>query len=282
MSIEQSMERHGWSHEEARLRNAICEIGALCYQKSFIVGTDGNISARMADGTLLITPAGAMKGFLQPEHMAHVDMQGAVVDDGPRCSTETGIHLVSYEERPDMKAVLHCHPPHAVAMTIAGIDLQQPVIPEIIVTIGGIPTAPFGTPGTHELPDSIRDIVRCSDTVVMQNHGSVTLGVNLLDAFKKLKDQGFPFGTLLDAVDFYTQHHDPAKAKRTVQKANRRPNTIRDLHQRIGRFAQDFGNRLAHEQSPIGRKVELLQKEGVRVKNGRVENFREHLHVFST
>lgn len=96
------------------------------------------------------------------------------------------------------------------------------------------------------------------------------------------KDQGFPFGTLLDAVDFYTQHHDPAKAKRTVQKANRRPNTIRDLHQRIGRFAQDFGNRLAHEQSPIGRKVELLQKEGVRVKNGRVENFREHLHVFST
>jgi L-fuculose-phosphate aldolase len=186
MSIEQSMERHGWSHEEARLRNAICEIGALCYQKSFIVGTDGNISARMADGTLLITPAGAMKGFLQPEHMAHVDMQGAVVDDGPRCSTETGIHLVSYEERPDMKAVLHCHPPHAVAMTIAGIDLQQPVIPEIIVTIGGIPTAPFGTPGTHELPDSIRDIVRCSDTVVMQNHGSVTLGVNLLDAFKKL------------------------------------------------------------------------------------------------
>ena len=71
-------------------------------------------------------------------------------------------------------------------MTIAGIDLQQPVIPEIIVTIGGIPTAPFGTPGTHELPNSIRDIVRCSDTVVMQNHGSVTLGVNLLDAFKKL------------------------------------------------------------------------------------------------
>jgi L-fuculose-phosphate aldolase len=186
MSIEHSMESHGWSHEEARLRNAICEIGALCYQKSFIVGADGNISARMADGTLLITPAGAMKGFLQPEHMAHVDMQGVVVDDGPHCSTETGIHLVSYEERPDMKAVLHCHPPHAVALTIAGIDLQQPVIPEIIVTIGGIPTAPFGTPGTHELPDSIREIVRCSDTLVMQNHGSVTLGVNLLDAFKKL------------------------------------------------------------------------------------------------
>ncbi|MFM7281566.1 MAG: class II aldolase/adducin family protein, partial [Planctomycetia bacterium] len=176
----------GWSDEETRLRTAIAEIGKLCYQKGFIVGADGNISARMQDGTVLITPAGAMKGFLSPENMAHVDMSGKVVDNGPRASTETGIHLVSYKERPDIKAVLHCHPPHAVALTLAGIDMQIPLIPEIIVTIGGIPTAPFATPGTEELPESIRNIVRCSDTVVMQNHGSVTLGSNLLDAFKKL------------------------------------------------------------------------------------------------
>jgi len=185
-SIEELIKARGWSDEEARLRSAIAEIGKLCYAKGFIVGADGNISARMSDGTVLITPAGAMKGFLSPEHMAHVDMQGRVIDNGPKCSTETGIHLVSYHERPDMRAVLHCHPPHAVAMTIAGIDMQTPIIPEIIVTIGGIPTAPFGTPGTPELPESIRAIVRCSDTLVMQNHGSVTLGTNLLDAFKKL------------------------------------------------------------------------------------------------
>jgi len=109
-----------------------------------------------------------------------------VIDNGPKCSTETGIHLVSYRERTDVRAVLHCHPPHAVALTLAGIDMQIPVIPEIIVTIGGIPTAPFATPGTDELPNSIQAIVRCSDTVVMQNHCSVTLGSNLLDAFKKL------------------------------------------------------------------------------------------------
>lgn len=185
-TIEDLIKARGWSDEEARLRSSIAEIGKLCYAKGFIVGADGNISARMSDGTVLITPAGAMKGFLSPEHMAHVDMSGRVIDNGPKCSTETGIHLVSYHERPDMRAVLHCHPPHAVAMTIAGIDLQTPIIPEIIVTIGGIPTAPFGTPGTPELPESIRAIVRCSDTVVMQNHGSVTLGTNLLDAFKKL------------------------------------------------------------------------------------------------
>lgn len=186
MSLDELIKTRGWSDEEARLRSAICEIGKLAYAKSYIVGADGNISARMNDGTVLITPAGAMKGFLSPEHLAHVDMQGRTVDGGPRCSTEVGIHLVSYHERPEMRAVLHCHPPHAVAMTIAGIDLQTPIIPEIIVTIGGIPTAPFGTPGTDELPESIRAIVRCSDTVVMQNHGSVTLGLNLLDAFKKL------------------------------------------------------------------------------------------------
>lgn len=186
MSLEELAKNRGWSDEETRLRSAVCEIGKLCYQKGFIVGADGNISARMQDGSVLITPAGAMKGFLVPENVAHVDRNGKVVDNGPRASTETGIHLISYNERPDIKAVLHCHPPHAVALTLAGIDMQIPVIPEIIVTIGGIPTAPFATPGTDELPESIRNIVRCSDTVVMQNHGSVTLGSNLLDAFKKL------------------------------------------------------------------------------------------------
>ncbi|MEC8493350.1 MAG: class II aldolase/adducin family protein [Planctomycetota bacterium] len=175
-----------WTDEEARLRTAICRIGKLSYDRNYIVGADGNISARMADGTILITPTGAMKGFLEPHQVAHVDMTGRAIDDGPKPSSEVGIHLVSYQERPDVKAICHAHPPHAVAMTIAGVDLQMPVIPEIIVTIGGIPTAPFGTPGTSELPETIRDLVRCSDVMMMQNHGSVTLGANLMDAYKKL------------------------------------------------------------------------------------------------
>jgi L-fuculose-phosphate aldolase len=183
---EQASGARGWSDEEARLRKGICEIGKLAYGKGYIVGADGNISARLTDGSVLITPAGAMKGFLEPHHIAHIDLRGQVLDGGPQASTEKAIHLVVYEQRPEMRAVLHAHPPHAVAMTIAGFDLQQPFIPEIIVTIGGIPTAKFGTPGTSELPDSIRELVRCSDALVMQNHGSVTIGTNLLDAFKKL------------------------------------------------------------------------------------------------
>jgi len=177
---------HPQLDEEARLRQALCRIGALCYQRNYIVGADGNLSARMSDGTVLITPAGAMKGFLEPHHLAHIDMDGRTLDGGPKASSEVGIHLVSYRERPEMRAVVHTHPPHAVALTIAGIDLQTPIIPEIIVTIGGIPTAPYATPGTAELPESIRALVKCSDTLIMQNHGAVCLGANLMDAYKKL------------------------------------------------------------------------------------------------
>jgi len=172
--------------EEARLRQALCRVGALCYQKGFIAGADGNLSVRLQDGTVIVTPAGAMKGFLQPHHLAHVDLEGRVVDGGPGPSSELGIHLVSYRERPDVRAVVHTHPPHAVALSIAEVDLLAPVIPEIVVTIGGTPTAPYATPGTDELPESIRAIVRCSDTLIMKNHGAVTLGGNLMDAFRKL------------------------------------------------------------------------------------------------
>jgi len=177
---------YAWNEDETRLRTALCRVGALCYQKGYIVGADGNLSAKLPDGTLLVTPAGAMKGFLEPHHLAHVDLDGRVLDGGPRPSTEIAIHLVSYRERADVQAVVHTHPPHAVALSIAGVDMQLPVIPEVIVTIGGTPTTPYATPGTHELPESIRAVVRCSDTLIMQNHGAVTLGANLLDAFKKL------------------------------------------------------------------------------------------------
>ncbi len=179
-------ERAAFPPDEARLRQALCRVGALCYQKGFIAGADGNLSARLADGSLLVTPAGAMKGFLEPHHLAHVDMQGRTLDGGARASSEIGIHLVCYRERPDARAVVHTHPPHAVALSIAGVDMQLPVIPETIVSIGGTPTAPYATPGTPELPESIRALVRCSDTLIMKNHGAVCLGANLMDAFKKL------------------------------------------------------------------------------------------------
>jgi len=172
--------------EDSRLRQALCRIGELCYGRGLIAAADGNLSVKKADGTLLITPAGAMKGFLQPAHIAHVDAQGQPLGGGPRASSEIGIHLVAYEERPEIRSVVHAHPPHAVALSVADIDMTVPIIPEIITTIGGLPTTPIATPGTPELPESIRQVIRCSDTLIMKNHGAVTVGSNLMDAFKKL------------------------------------------------------------------------------------------------
>ena len=186
MNLEQIASNNGWSDEESRARRSICEIGKICYERNLISASDGNISVKLSDDTVIITPAGGMKGFLQMEQLARIDMRGETVGPPAKKSSETGIHLVCYNERPDVKAVLHCHPPHAVALSVAEIDMQMPIIPEMIVTIGGIPTTPFATPGTSELGESIREVVRCSDTMVMRNHGSVTLGDNLLDAFKKL------------------------------------------------------------------------------------------------
>lgn len=172
--------------EEGRLRQAICRVGALCYQRNLLAGADGNISARLSDGSILVTPTGAIKGFLTPANIARVDMDGRELDGGPKPSSEIGIHLVSYRERPDRHALVHAHPPHAVALSIAEIDMMLPVIPEIVVSIGGTPTTPLATPGTPELPESIRKVVRCSDTLIMKNHGAVCLGSNLMDAYKKL------------------------------------------------------------------------------------------------
>ncbi len=186
MNLEEIAGRHNWSDEELRARRSICEIGKICYERNLISASDGNISVKMSDDTIIITPAGGMKGFLQLEQLARINTAGEVIGAPAKSSSETGIHLVCYHERPDIRAVLHCHPPHAVALSVAEIDMQMPIIPEMIVTIGGIPTTPFATPGTSELGESIREIVRCSDTMIMRNHGSVTLGNNLLDAFKKL------------------------------------------------------------------------------------------------
>jgi L-fuculose-phosphate aldolase len=177
---------YGWSEEEARARQSICNIGKICYERGLISAADGNISVRLADDSVIITAAGSMKGFLSMEQLTRVDLAGNVLSGPGKNSTETGIHMVCYHERPDIRAVLHCHPPHAVALSVAEIDMQMPIIPEMIVTIGGIPTTPFATPGTNELGESIREVVRCSDTLIMRNHGSVCVGDNLLDAFKKL------------------------------------------------------------------------------------------------
>ncbi len=169
-----------------RLREQIAEIARLCWERGYIGAIDGNISVRQPDGTILITPAGVVKFLIRPEQVVHCDASGKPMDGG-RASTETAMHVACYQERKDVNAVVHAHPPTAVAFSLAGIGLMDAVIPELVVTLGAIPTAPYGTPGTHELPDSIREYVKCSDAVLMERHGALTLGKDLIDAYKKME-----------------------------------------------------------------------------------------------
>ncbi|MBK6940970.1 MAG: class II aldolase/adducin family protein [Planctomycetes bacterium] len=168
------------------LKKQIAEIARLCWERGYIGAIDGNISARLDDGSFLITPAGTIKFLIQPESVVHCDANGRPMDGG-RASSETAMHVACYHERKDVRAVVHAHPPTAVAFSLAGISLMTAVIPELVVTLGAIPTAPYGTPGTEELPNSLRDLIRCSDAVLMERHGAITLGADLLDAYKKME-----------------------------------------------------------------------------------------------
>jgi L-fuculose-phosphate aldolase len=159
----------------------------MAYDKGFITNVDGNFSVRLRDNEILITPAGLPKAFLRPEQVAHIDLTGQVLTGEARPSTEVSMHVTAYRERPEMRAICHAHPKHAVAFTLAGLTLDLCVIPEVVVTIGSIPTAPYGTPGTQELPESIREVIRCSDVVMLERHGALTMGVNFMDAFRKLE-----------------------------------------------------------------------------------------------
>jgi len=172
---------------EAVLRRSIADVCARMYAKGLITSADGNVSALLPDGDLLVTPTGAGKERLRDEDILRVSPDGKPRTPGVRPSSELPLHLLVYRERPDARAVVHAHPPTAVAFTIAGLDLALCVIPEVVVTLGTIPTASYGTPGTAELPESIRDLVRCSDAILLERHGSVTIGRSVEEAFTRLE-----------------------------------------------------------------------------------------------
>lgn len=171
------------------LKRQIAEIARLCWERGYIGAIDGNISVKLENGDLLITPSGTIKFLIEPEMVVRTNGRGEPIDPpGARASTEIKMHVACYEERPDIRAVVHAHPPTAVAFSLAGLDtMMRAVIPELIVTLGAIPTAPYGTPGTEELPDSVREYVRCSDAIIMERHGALCIGKDLLDAYKKLE-----------------------------------------------------------------------------------------------
>ncbi|HET7090589.1 MAG TPA: class II aldolase/adducin family protein [Anaerolineae bacterium] len=176
---------------EQHLRREIIRIGKLLYDKGLIVATDGNVSARLDANRILATPSGLCKGFMEPEQLIVVDLDGnRVGSSNPanrhlKPTSEMRMHLEAYRRRPDVGAVVHAHPSTTVALSIAGVDLAQCLIPEVIVTLGIVPTTQYATPSSEENARAIRDLIAGHDAIVVQRHGTLTVGRDPLDAFLK-------------------------------------------------------------------------------------------------
>jgi len=157
------------------------------YRSGLVVAREGNLSARLDQDRILVTPAGVCKGELTPQTLLVTDLDGIVRCGAGRPSSEILMHLLFYRLRPDVKAVCHAHPPTATGFAAAGRGFDEPVFPEVIMDLGSIPLAPYGTPGTQELCDSLEPFVAKHDAVLLENHGVVTCGKDLTTAFQRLE-----------------------------------------------------------------------------------------------
>jgi L-fuculose-phosphate aldolase len=178
---------------ERKWRELICKIGQLMHSQGYIDGTAGNITVRLDAERVLATPSGLAKGFMEPDELIIVNMDGERVDDPTESNahlkptSELLMHLECYKRRPDIGGVVHAHPPHAVALTIAGYDFAQCLIPEMVVILGIVPVTPYAHPASAENRDAITELIRQHDAIMLAHHGSLTVGPSVWDAYLKLE-----------------------------------------------------------------------------------------------
>ena len=174
-------------HAERELRRHLSRFSRWLYRLGFAPGTSGNLSVKLPgnDGRILATPTGCSKALLRPSDMVVVDRDGHSLSGTRNVTSEIGMHLAVYRGRPDVNAVVHAHPPVATGFASCGLALDAPLCAEIIMTLGKIPLAPYATTGTDEVGASLEPLLRNHDAILMANHGLVTYGKDLLDAFMK-------------------------------------------------------------------------------------------------
>ncbi|MDY0061666.1 MAG: class II aldolase/adducin family protein [Myxococcota bacterium] len=172
--------------DEDQLRQALVEAGRRVHAAGFVAAADGNLSVRLGEHLLLATPTGAAKGRLTPGELVKTDLQGQVLGPG-RPSSELRLHLLLYQSRPDVRAAIHAHPPHAVALSLAGLGLAGCLLPETILSLGTVPTAPYATPTTEEVPASVQGLLQGCNALILARHGTLTFGEDLEQAFLRLE-----------------------------------------------------------------------------------------------
>ena len=168
-------------------RLAIVQFGRLLHENNFVAATDGNLSVRLDEERLLATPTCISKGRMRASDMVIVDMDGKRLAGKRRVSSEIGMHLLIYRLRPDVNGIVHAHPPTATGFAASGYDLTRPLVCEVVVGLGSIPLARYGTPGTPELADALEPLIPHHDAILMANHGVVTFGSSLESAYMRME-----------------------------------------------------------------------------------------------
>jgi L-fuculose-phosphate aldolase len=178
---------HGAVKAEEEHRRDLCVVGRWIHDRGFVASTDGNMSVRLGADRILTTPTRMSKGMMTPDDMVVTDLTGRCVSGSRKPSSEIGMHLLIYRLRPEVNAVCHAHPPTATGYAAAGMALDKPILCELIIGLGSIPVARYGTPGTPELAAAMEPLVQGHDAILMANHGVVTCGPDLLTAFLRME-----------------------------------------------------------------------------------------------
>lgn len=171
------------------VREQICDVCHKMWQLGWVAANDGNVTVKLDDGTFLATPTGISKSFITPEKLVHIDAKGEILDgpEGAKPSSEIKMHLRCYEEREDVNAVVHAHPPTATGFAVAHLDMDRYTMIETVIAIGSIPVTPFGTPSTYEVPDAIAPYLQEHDVMLLENHGALTVGTDLINAYYRME-----------------------------------------------------------------------------------------------
>ena len=180
-------------------RRDIIACARKVYDKGIVAATDGNISCRMMTDRIMITPSGTSFANLSTNELVYVDTDGNILNYGQKPSSELPMHLEIYRQRPMVNAIIHAHPPFATALTLTGESLANPILPEVVMMFGEIPTAPYATPSTQESADSIRHYIKDHDAILLDHHGAVTYGESLEEAFYKMEKLEHAAKTILAA-----------------------------------------------------------------------------------
>lgn len=165
----------------------ICEVGKRMYAREFVAANDGNISIRTGENQVVCTPTAVSKGYMTPEMMCVIDMDGNRLEGELKPSSEVKMHLRVYKENPEQKAVVHAHPQVSTTFSIVGIEMSKPIMSEAVVLLGPIHIAPYAEPGTEEVPDSIAPYCNGKNGVLLANHGALTWGRDILEAYHRME-----------------------------------------------------------------------------------------------